>query len=57
VHRLFQQQLQHLLEHGDGDHFGHDFFHQFGGQFGDVFHQLLGLCAAQQLGGLNLHQV
>ena len=57
VHAFFQQQLQDLLQGGDADHLGNHVFDQFGGQLGDVFDQLLGLDAAQQLGGMHLHQV
>jgi hypothetical protein len=57
VHRLVQQQLQHFLEYGDGDHFGDDFLDQFGCQLGHMINQLLGLGAAQQTRGLHLHQV
>ena len=55
--RLIQQELKHFLENGNGNHLGDHFFDQFGCQFGHVFHQLLGLGTAEQLGCLNLHPV
>ncbi len=36
---------------------GIDVFHEFGGQLGDVLDELLRLDAAEQLGGVHLHQV
>ena len=57
VHRLFQQQLEDLLERCDGDHFRDHFFDELGSQLGHVLHQLLRFGAAEELGGLHLHQV
>ena len=57
VHAFLEQQLQHLLQRGDADHLGNHVFHQFGCQLGDVLDELLRLDAAEQLGGMDLHQV
>ena len=57
VHAFLEQQLEHLLQRGDADHLGDHVFHEFGGQLGHMLDQLLRLDAAEQLGGMNLHQV
>ena len=57
VHTLFQQELEDLLQDGDADHFGNHVFDEFGSQFCHMLHQLLGFNPAQQLGGVQLHQV
>ena len=57
VYALFQQELKHLLQAGNSDHFGDHILDQLGGLLGHVFDELLRLNAAQQAGGIHLHQV
>ena len=57
VHAFLEQQLQHLLQRGDADHLRDDVFHELRRQLGHVLDELLRLDAAEQLGGVDLHQV
>ncbi|MNR22774.1 hypothetical protein D3C85_1397480 [compost metagenome] len=57
MHRILQQQLEHFLEGRDRHHFRNHFFNQLGSLACHVFHELLGLRAAQEFGRMHLHQV
>ena len=55
--RLFQQVLQHLLEHRNRHQLGHHFLDQLGRVLRQVIQQLLHLTTPQQTPGVKLHQV
>ena len=57
VHAFLEQQLQHLLQRGDAHHLRHHILDQLGCQLRHMLHQLLRLHTAEQLGGMDLHQV